>query len=656
MTMRRDRSHVWHPVFAIGVAFGLIAFPISTPQAEPTRRAHASGKTLTAFKSDRELQAFLKRLNKGMRGRSSYDGGGGPMPLPAPSPAAAPADATSSASEAGSSQPSITNTQEAGVDEGGIVKMRGDILVILRRGKLFTVSTRNGELDPIDSINAFPPGVHPQGDWYDEMLIAGNRVIVIGYSYSRGGTEINRFHLDSDGDLSFEDAYHIKSNDYYSSRNYASRLIGNRLIIYSPLYLPYNAANDFSWMPAVRRWRGTASRSSGFKRTASATSIYKPVNHDDENVSAEALHSVTDCDLSAYTMSCKSTAVLGPAGRTFYVSSNAVYVWVNQYRYHSDRQQDPSAYLYRLPLDGAAPSAIGVRGAPTDQFSFREDWNEGFLNVLVRSQGGGDAMWNPEFSSGSISLLQVPLRAFGDGEEEALGRYYRMLPSPSRNGYAFQNRFVGDYVLYGNGAGWGSASSNAALTVAGVRNGQVTTIPLQHGVDRIDAMGRDAIVIGTDGKDLHFRAIELTDGYTPHIGDRYTLAGSSQGETRSHAFFFKPEFGPDRRDRSAGILALPVARAGRPGYEQLHEASASVVFIRRAFRQFSALGELGAGASPVVNDGCLASCVDWYGNSRPIFLRDRTFALMGYELVEGNVTLNSIREVRRVNFGPEQRR
>ena len=38
-------------------------------------------------------------------------------------------------------EPGITNTQEAGVDEGGIVKMRGDILVILRRGRLFTVST-----------------------------------------------------------------------------------------------------------------------------------------------------------------------------------------------------------------------------------------------------------------------------------------------------------------------------------------------------------------------------------------------------------------------------------------------------------------------------------------------------------------------------------
>src|SRR5439155_19904322 len=37
-------------------------------------------------------------------------------------------------------QGAITNTQHAGVDEGGIVKLHGDHLVILRRGRLFTIA------------------------------------------------------------------------------------------------------------------------------------------------------------------------------------------------------------------------------------------------------------------------------------------------------------------------------------------------------------------------------------------------------------------------------------------------------------------------------------------------------------------------------------
>ncbi|MEQ1754196.1 MAG: beta-propeller domain-containing protein [Micropepsaceae bacterium] len=634
---------------ATGLAAALTASAVPIAAASPWPHSSTAKKTLTAFRSDSDLQAFLKRIQKARRTRSGYGGENLPVPSPAPP---APAAGDSAAAAPAAAEPGITNTQEAGVDEGGIVKNHGDMLVILRRGRLFTVSTRNGELKPVDSINAFPPGVNPQNDWYDEMLVAGDRVIVIGYSYGRGGTEVNRFHIDSDGDLSFEDAYHIRSNDYYSSRNYASRLIGNRLIIYSPLYLPYNASDNFDWMPAVRRWNGSTSPA-GFRRTATATDIYMPVDADQQTTTVEALHSVTDCDLTAYVLNCSAKAVLGPAGRTFYVSPHAVYVWVNQARWgQQGPQTGPSAFLYRLPLDRSAPSAIGVRGAPTDQFSFREDWNEGMLNVLVRGGGGGDAMWNPEFSQGSVTLLQMPLRAFGDGGNEALPQFYRPLPAPSRETYAFQNRFVGDYVLYGNGAGWGTSPSSSMLVAAGVRNGQVATIPLQHGVDRIEAMGRDAVVIGSDGKDLHFRAIELTDGYTPHIGDRYTMQGAAQGETRSQAFYFKPEVGYDRRDRTTGLLGLPVTRAGRPGYQQLEESSAAVVFIRRAYRQFSPLGELGAKGKSVVDDRCQASCVDWYGNSRPIFMGGRTFALMGYELVEGEVAPNAIHEVRRISFAP----
>src|SRR5205085_9990199 len=114
---------------------------------------------------------------------------------------------------------SITNNQEANVDEGDIVKVRGNILVILRRGRLFTVSLAGGTLRPIDMINAFPPGVSGEDDWYDEMLISGDQVVVIGYSYARGGTEINRFRLSPDGHIRFRDAYHLRSSDYFSSEN-----------------------------------------------------------------------------------------------------------------------------------------------------------------------------------------------------------------------------------------------------------------------------------------------------------------------------------------------------------------------------------------------------------------------------------------------------
>ena len=53
-----------------------------------------------------------------------------------------------------------------------------------------------------------------------------------------------------------------------------------------------------------------------------------------------------------------------------------------------------------------------------------------------------------------------------------------------------------------------------------------------------------------------------------------------------------------------------------------------------------------------VDDGCIASCIDWYGDARPIFLGDRIFALLGYEIVEGREQGGRIRELRRIDLTP----
>ena len=47
---------------------------------------------------------------------------------------------------------------------------------------------------------------------------------------------------------------------------------------------------------------------------------------------------------------------------------------------------------------------------------------------------------------------------------------------------------------------------------------------------------------------------------------------------------------------------------------------------------------------------CVVFCYDWYGNSRPIFFRDRVFALIGAELIEGAMKGDRVAETARVNL------
>ncbi len=634
----RSRQLLATLLVSAAAAFSVSGADFAGHAATQTAAPHA--RSLVAFRSDEELRKFLKR-RLAAHTRLLYDVAVAAAP---PAAMAGAAQAESVVSTGGKTE-SITNTQEAGVDEGDIVKLRGDVLVILRRGRLFTVSLAHGGMEPVDAVNAYAPGVNARDDWYDEMLVAGDRIVVIGYSYARGGTEINRFRIADNGRLRFVDSYQLRSNDYYSSRNYASRLIGDKLIFYSPLYLAWGAADPLDSLPALRRWTGDPK--GGFRRIATAQNVYIPAGlRDSPEMAIDTLHTVTTCDLAAAVLDCSAMSVLGPSSRTFYVSSHAVYVWVASWPGENARKA-PAALVYRLPLDRSAPSAVGARGAPADQFSFREEPGDGALDVLVRSQGAGDAMWNPEFTDGAVALLHIPQQAFGDGSGEVARLRYRFLPGV--RGYDFHNRFVGDYVLYGTGNGWGEPrSQRSSLVAASVDGSVLTELPLDRGVDRIEAMGSDAVVIGSDAHDLTFTSVELTQGPEPRLGDRYSLE-ASQAETRSHAFFFLPDAGS--RD-DGGVLGLPLARPARAAYRHLFENSAAMIFVRRQHRQFAPLGELAARSEGTVDDDCIASCVDWYGNARPIFAHGRAFALLGYELVEGSLGEGTIHEIGRVSFAP----
>lgn len=604
--------------------------PVSASTLTPVK------KTMKAFRSDQELKQYLRQLGEKQRHLRALAGVAAKTETASPSQ---PTEALEAQGFAYKVDESVTNTQHAGVDEGGIVKVHGNHLVVLRRGRLFTVAIGDGALKPISNINAFGPDIDPQDTWYDEMLVSDNTVVVIGYSYERGGTEVGLFEITDEGRLSYRSTYQLLSNDYYSSRNYASRLIGSKLIFYAPQYLYPNDEDPFDGFPAVRRWHKGATPGE-FQRIVPATRIYRPEAQIPADYSM-ALHTVTVCDLANGGFDCQATSVIGPGGRVFYVSPESVYVWATSWW---DRSGADKSLLFRMPLDGSGPSALRVSGSPVDQFSFLESDDKN-LNVLVRSESKGDAMWAAEVAEGDVALMRIPITTFSDGSDAVPASSYRKLPRPE--GDTFQNRFVSDYLIYGAGSGWGypaKTANQSNLFLVNWKSGNSHQITLPHGVDRIEQMGSDAVIVGTDGTNLHFSSVRL--GQRPEIVSRYTRKNASQGELRSHGFFYKPE------SKNSGMLGLPISVPGRAGYKHLFEDSAAILFLRNDSLQFREIGELGSQPAKAIDDKCRASCIDWYGNARPLFLRGRVFALLGYEIVEGTLDNGSMKELRRINYAP----
>lgn len=548
----------------------------------------------------------------------------------------------SPAAPGGAGARSITNNQVEGIDEGDIVKAHGDHLVVLRRGRLFTLRLGGDALAAVSQVNAWGEGQQP-GGWYDEMLIDGDTVVVVGFNLRAGATELGLFDLDAAGGLRWRDTMFVRSSDYYSSRNYASRLVGHRLVMYLPVPLRLDGG-DALHLPAVRR-----SRDGDWTTVVPFEHLYRPVQ---PLGSEPTLHTVMSCDLSRRGFACQAVGVAGPESRNFHVSGSAVYLWITGNgiepwtapgQIPSRDREAPPGVLYRFPLDCSAPGAARVRGAPVDQFSFDERGDA--LRVLLTAAGRGEGMWSAEAARDDVGLVTVPLGALTAAVPTVARSAYRGVGR--LRGYASElhNRFVGDHVLFGGGSSYRRMDAPGPeplpVFVHHVASGVTTELAAGFSVERIEPLGRDALVVGNQGSDLVFAAVNL-DG-TPALAGRHTVRGASQGETRSHGFFYAPS-----GDR-AGMLGLPITRGDDRNWRRRQNSSSAVLFLAAEGLAFRELGSLGS-AGGTGDDDCVASCADWYGNARPIFWQSRTFALLGYELVEGSLSAGGLRARRRVDF------
>lgn len=628
----------------------LVGVGAAVGTARPFRPlAAVSADGLPAFASEDQFHAFFRERRAVLQAqrRMQYSDDSVSMEVALPAMEVASTDAAADA--AGDA---ITNVQEAGVDEGGIVKAAGDYLVVLRRGRLFTLSTAGG-LSAVDSIDVPPPGTPApktswDGAWYDEMLVLGDRIVVIGYSYETQGTEILRFRLSPDGRLSFEDASRLRASDYYSAENYASRLIGNELVLYNVRNL-WQVDDPMEVLPAL------TDETPGRPRTTQALARPQDVFIDPDarpsDLDFNALHSVTRCDLTAPRLDCEATAILGPTSRTFYVSTKAIYVWTTAWVRDPAPNARPPATVYRMPLDGGRPQAVRASGAPLDQFSFREDRRRGRLDVVVQSDSGGDGMWDREARLGTVALLSLPLDSFGDGSGAARPGDYRPLPGLPQDSWRRQNRFVGDHLLYAadlpSTTGEDQRPAGVLMTMR-VDDGRTRTFDLDAPVSRIEALGRDALIVTGGERAMTLTSVDL-GGRQPALGARHTVPNAGESEGRSHGFFFRPDAGGG----GAGMLGLPIQRHQAPGRYAAWGGGVDMLFLRRGPGSLAALGSLSTGGAGR-EDHCRVSCVDWYGASRPIFLRGRVFALMGYELVEGREEGGRIREIARLDFTPRR--
>ena len=568
---------------------------------------------------------------------------------------------------------SITNNQEAFVDEGGIVKRMGDYMIVLRRGKLYSVHIDEA-LTKVDELSVQRDNWKHEA-WYDEMLAEDGRIVVVGYSYDVSATEYLFFDINAAGELSRGDVVLVSSSDYFSEQNYASRLVDGNLVFLIEDIPITEVVSDEGLSDAERPLINVHAASvnengeMGEVYPLFAThEIYAPLTSDGD-ISATT---VAICPFSERPLTCSATSILGGYTSESYASRNAYYLWMvgdewdlpiesmsdkelEHYAWHGylDRSADERvSALYRIPLDGGPVGVIKLKGQPIDQFSFKERGNS--LNVVTRVTSDKSWYFSPVYGTGTTYYSSIDLDRFDSGIDELADYDYVELADDDSGEWL--NRFIDDKLVYVFNP-WDTEDDTELSRIRvfdTVTQQLINDLDIFAYVEQLQAVGEHALLIGyTDEDELFYASLSLeNDGRG--IVDSIEVGGYDLSESRSHGFFFK-------KLSQGGVFAIPAdlesgdgrswKKVGGMAYER--EPITKMLYTHMADDlTMETAGEL-SGSDKVVwslSADCEVSCADWYGSSRPIFWGGRIFALMKYELVEGRLVDGEVREVQRVSL------
>ncbi len=672
---------------------------VPPPALEDRRLDRITSPELVRYANEGEFRTYLKTLER-LRDRRRADARGmdesvvaaamqGDEPLCEKPEDCPPEDNAENVVVTGSriaAPTSITNVQTAGVDEGDIVKQIGDHLLVLQDGRIFAINIKTMQLtDRADVYRRLPADREGKkrweddfegADWYDEMLVQGDHVIITAYSYDDGATEMSIFRLDqASGKVKSEGVFLITSDDYYDVDNYATRIVGDKLVVYTPYSL--DQFENLDSRPVLRRWLPEAERrkrQAEGRQLLDVRSIYKPVLRTID----PTIHAISICPLGDFdrrhSLECRTTGFVGPRAAEMFVSPETVYLWnssardIETWRLPEcvEDEEDGKPYpalpraarrdvapgaLYRLPIGGRDASVVGVSGAPYDHLSMDE--RDGEFRALVdwrtiRCDGANRAPAENAF-------LKIRTGAFGTVFEPVSDGAFTPLPSTGKP--IVENRFADDWLVFGGRNSWrgyppgadeGSQSSKAvAVPVRRPREAVVIDIP--HNVVRTERVGNDIIVNGyRDNKGLNLTLIGL--GKDARILSSTFLERRYESEGRSHAFNSVVDEGGN------GVIGVPTVKGSdESGRWWWRSDTSDLSFLTKSpAGTLAAAGELVALPADDVETHpgykCEVSCIDWYGNSRPVFLAGRIFGLMGTHLVEARIDRGKIREVARIDL------
>ena len=574
---------------------------------------------------------------------------------------------TASRRSAPQQEESITNNQEQGVDQGDIVKRLGDYAFILRKGVLYSVflgNEQNSQMQLIKKLSVQANGGNYHS-WYDELLVYDDFLLVLGYSYRLGVSELVFFRRTVDGSFAFHQRYLIETDDYFDVENSAIRIVDGKLLMVLPRRFALDELREEIVSGEINTltvdfFNANARQPESIELVAKQDWI-KTAQKLSDNIYVSQVYSCPLDRLKNDHLRCDAVNLVGAYGK-FYVSTNAVYLWntdspqsfdyqqINPRRYGIlsrrgllDKWQDENNanVIYRIPHDESDVTAVVVQGRPLNQFSFQERGERFSVISTVYSHDEDRSIYD-------VYGLEFSLLDFSTASPEIDPNEYVLIASQERRPKA--NRFLGEQVFVST-VEYGDEKLKTNVSVWDMVSDKVVTFDTPFYINAFHPLGENMLAMGLD------------------LDGSLVLESWLPKPVPQSVFIQKfPNFFPTE-SRSVGfnskeydektVFGIPVVEYDNEQYEeyierlywQKKEPPMDILFFDlEPTGQFTVFDRLLSSREPLKEDTCIVSCEDWYGVARPFFINEHIYGLINFELLKSNYDGTRMSNLQRLNI------
>lgn len=549
----------------------------------------------------------------------------------------------------------ITNNQEAGVDEGGIVKKMGSLLLVLRQGVLHVIDTGAPGRERFELLHSHQVVADDSRDdlFYDEILTFSGGAILLGFNYVEGAAELFVFRLDAEGGLEPRGRWQLAVDDYFSGNDSGARIRDGELVL--SLSFPAESLLKDKWPFAARV--GT----DGKRIEATRVDLLAP---DDLQVldglgAYPQVYAFLRCGLDGLLqqhLACQRTAAVANVDASTYVAADGIYLadyrWTQQAwrranfdpwmaRWTQPKPGDYASRVLRLPQNRAeAPAVVATTGLPNGRFGFKETADG--LYLIGSERISEDAQRNllqyipfSRFRARTSSLAPAEIRASIEGEIAFL-RF-----DQTSAWLAMQETLDEDSEDDEHLPG------TRQLHRLPLDGSPIQHLPLPAPVERIELLAEHVLLMGSiyrDGEPQDMRTVLVrrdnaavgTPGQWP--GMAADLSSRSQN------------FNAARLDDGTELAGLPVFAPDPPEGSRYYRED--LVEDLLVFRREGDTLQLAARVDMQhLPSECELDCYGWYGSARFFAFGERLFTLSGELLKELRFDRGQLRETGRLQLG-----